>query len=238
MKMKKIMGGVLFDTDAAREICQYREETVVNGIKLDVTHMLYRQVVVKPGVKVSDARKQGTWNAGWHEDKIDSMKGRFFMRHQIGWNNDQVRFENVSDADAMAFIEKHSGQEEWRKCFGVPEGETQETEITALVDQLREARESRDYWQSERDKATETRKAAEKERDELKAKVDEFQKGRVETDARLDEIRNERDGLKDELDATRKERDELKSKLDEVQQKLDEFVNGAGAAVPGAGNGV
>lgn len=126
--MQKIIDGHLYDTDLAREVAdnsEYLDPTKSpTGGRCKVTETLYREIALKPGVALSEARKKTSWGGyTWDDDKIDYGNGAFFLVVGFGWSgNDASAVHPVTEEQAKRWFERYHGDnvEKYRKIFGAP----------------------------------------------------------------------------------------------------------------------
>lgn len=118
--MKKIIGGVVYDTDGAFRICDWSCQEQVHGIDLKITHVLWRKRVpvdIK-GFELS------SWGSVY-DDKVehDHRKGEFFVTVNVGGLFGEGRLDPVSDEHAKRIFEEHSSdiykaEEKYEEIFG------------------------------------------------------------------------------------------------------------------------
>lgn len=160
--MKQIIEGHMYDTDLARMVANnYKwlepDKSPTGGL-CKVTETLYRELALKPGVSLSEARKKTSWGGfTWDDNKIDKGNGSFFLVISIGWDNyDSAAVHPLTKDQAKRWFERHHGDnvETYVELFGEPstclQGYQEETqrerelrerdnEITKLREELAEA---------------------------------------------------------------------------------------------------
>ena len=126
--MQKIIGGHLYDTDLAREVTDNSEclgpDKSPTGGRCKVTETLYREIALKPGASLSEARKKTSWGGyTWDDDKIDYGNGAFFLVVGFGWSgNDASTVHPLTEEAARRWFERYHGDnvEKYRRVFGAP----------------------------------------------------------------------------------------------------------------------
>lgn len=126
--MKQIINGHLYDTDLAKAVADSSEwigpEKSPTGSKCKVTETLYREIALKQGVRISDARKKTSWGGYvWDDDKIDCRTGAFFLVVGIGWyGSDASVVRPLTEDQAKSWFERHHGDEvdKYTAVFGEP----------------------------------------------------------------------------------------------------------------------
>lgn len=163
--MKKVVGGVLYDTDRAVQCVSWRETVVNFGVRTDYSFTLYRKVVPKPGVDPATVVKVSKYGSvSVDRDLADERSGEFFLAVEgPGWNDDAKRVEPVSVDCAKSTVEARGDCATWERFFGTPAG-VSETDAIARAVEERVGEIQRQKWDAER------------ERDALKAKLEELSK--------------------------------------------------------------
>lgn len=126
--MQKIIDGHLYDTELAREVANNSEYLdpgrSPTGGRCKVTETLYREIALKPGANLSEARKKTSWGGwAWDDDKIDSGNGAFFLVVGIGWGgSDTSAVHPMTEDEAKRWFERYHGDnvEKYRRVFGAP----------------------------------------------------------------------------------------------------------------------
>lgn len=165
--MQKIIDGHLYDTDLAREVADNSEwlgpDKSPTGGRCKVTETLYREIALKPGVSLSEARKKTSWGGfTWDDDKIDYGNGTFFLVVGFGWSeNDASAVHPMTEEQAKRWFEHYHGDnvEKYRKIFGAPttclpeyREETQrEHELRVREDELKNLRGELETVKADRD---------------------------------------------------------------------------------------
>lgn len=155
--MQKIIDGHLYDTDLAREVADNSEwlgpDKSPTGGRCKVTETLYREIALKPGVALSEARKKTSWGGyTWDDDKIDYGNGAFFLVVGFGWSgNDASAVHPLSEDQAKRWFERYHGDnvEKYRRVFGAPttclpeyrEETDRERELSEREDELKKLRD-------------------------------------------------------------------------------------------------
>lgn len=126
--MKKIIDGHLYDTDTAVQVAQHVRRlngaASPTGGRCDMTETLYREIVLKPGITLSDARKKQSWGGyTWIDENIDHSRGAFFIVVGFGWSGfDSASVRLITDKEARCWFERHHGDnvDLYIKFFGAP----------------------------------------------------------------------------------------------------------------------
>jgi hypothetical protein len=126
--MKKIINGHLYDTDMAVQVAQNTKHLEgiesPTGERCDMIETLYREIVLKPGLLLSDARKKQSWGGyTWIDENIDHSRGAFFMVAGLGWSGtDSASVRPMYDEEARSWFERHHGGDVdlYVKFFGTP----------------------------------------------------------------------------------------------------------------------
>lgn len=147
--MRKIIGGHLYDTDLAKEAADNSEyldsAKSPTGDRCMVTETLYREIALKPGVSLSEARKKTSWGGfTWDDDKIDYGNGAFFLVAGFGWNGrDSATIRPMTDDQARRWFERYHGDDvdRYERLFGAPSTclpeYRKETELENELEKLR-----------------------------------------------------------------------------------------------------
>lgn len=123
--MKRIVNGKLYDTALATEVASESIDinvAVALGVKASVCRKLYREVVLKPGALLADARTKTSWGLDtWNFDAIDTRRGGFFYVVSCGWTEQTLT--PVDERSARRWFEEHFGSdvETYEKYFGTPQ---------------------------------------------------------------------------------------------------------------------
>ena len=165
--MQKIIDGHLYDTDLAREVADNSEwlEPMKSptGGRCKVTETLYREIALKPGVSLSEARKKTSWGGfTWDDDKIDYGTGSFFLVSGFGWSgNDASTVHPLTEEQARRWFERYHGDnvQKYRQVFGAPS--TCLPEYREETDRERELRERDDELKKLRDELAAAKQAKE-----------------------------------------------------------------------------
>ena len=174
--MKQIINGHLYDTDLARSVADSFEwigpEKSPTGDKCRVMEILYREIALKQGVRVSDARKKTSWGGYvWDDDKLDWRSGAFFLVTGFGWcGSEAATVHPLTEDQAKAWFERHHGDEvdKYTCVFGEP---------TSCVPEYRE--------ETEREKETRKR---ENEIEALKSELAAAVAARQDAEDRLSKV--------------------------------------------------
>ena len=165
--MQKIIDGHLYDTDLAREVADNSEyldpAKSPTGGRCKVTEKLYREIALKPGVSLSEARRKTSWGGfTWDDDKIDYGNGAFFLVVGFGWSgSDSATVHPLTEDQAKRWFERYHGDnvEKYRKVFGAPstclpeyrEETEREHELREREDELKKLREELETVEADRD---------------------------------------------------------------------------------------
>lgn len=185
--MQMIIDGRLYDTDLAREVADNSEWLgpcrSPTGGRCKVTETLYREIALKPGVSLSEARSRTSWGGYvWDDDKIDHRKGAFFLVVRIGWSgNDSSAVRPVTEDQAKSWFERYHGDEvdKYRCTFGAPS-----TCLPGYQEETERERELRDRESELRDRESELARL----RDELAAAKVDAAKARAAEQAAEDRL--------------------------------------------------
>lgn len=164
--MQKIIDGHLYDTDLAREVADNSEwlgpDKSPTGGRCKVTETLYREIALKPGVSLSEARKKTSWGGyTWDDDKIDYGNGAFFLVSGFGWSGNASTVRPLTEEAARRWFERYHGDnvEKYRRVFGAPttclpeyrEETEREHELREREDELKRLREELETVKADRD---------------------------------------------------------------------------------------
>lgn len=171
--MQKIIDGHLYDTDLAREVADNSEwlEPMKSptGGRCKVTETLYREIALKPGVSLSEARKKTSWGGfTWDDDKIDRGNGAFFLIIGFGWSgSDASAVHPMTEEQAKRWFERYHGDEvdKYRRIFGAPS--TCLPEYREETEREHELREKEDQIAKLREELT----AAKREKEDAEARL-------------------------------------------------------------------
>jgi len=123
--MKKVVGGRVYDTDAATQVVNWREKLPgPGGIEVEVSVSLNREYVLKAGEKAEDAVSATSYGSMRVDSaKVDERAGRFFLLFQTsGWGNRASRVRPVDDEEARRYVELYGDYDVYCRFFGAPEG--------------------------------------------------------------------------------------------------------------------
>lgn len=118
--MKKIINGVIYDTDGAFHICDWNCQEHIHGVDLKITHVLWRKRVpvdIK-GFEIS------SWGSVRGDNvEYDPRKGEFFVTVSVGGFYGEGRLDLVSDEQAKRIFEEHSSdiynaEKKYEEIFG------------------------------------------------------------------------------------------------------------------------
>lgn len=120
--MKKIIGGVIYDTDGAFRICDWSCQEQIHGVDLTFTHTLWRKRV-PVGIGGFELHSWGSVGVCEDKDKYDRRKGEFFVTVNVGGLFGEGRLDLVSDEQAKRIFEEHSSdiykaEEKYEEIFG------------------------------------------------------------------------------------------------------------------------
>lgn len=147
--MQKIIEGHLYDTDLAKRVADNTDwlEPMQSptGGRCRVVEALYREIALKPGVSLPEARRKSDWGGyTWDDDKIDYGNGAFFLVVGFGWcGNDSATLRPLTEEQARRWFERYHGDEVdgYRRIFGAPStclpGYREETEREGELEKLR-----------------------------------------------------------------------------------------------------
>ena len=157
--MKKIIDGHLYDTDLAKEVGSDSKwldgDRSPTGGQCNVRETLYREIALKQGVDISQARKKTSWGGfPWGDDRIDPGRGAFFLVVGFGWcESDSSAIYPMTEDQARRWFERSHGDEveTYRRVFGDPstclpgyrEETSREQELRSLRDELAAANAAR-----------------------------------------------------------------------------------------------
>lgn len=103
--MKKIINGVVYDTDGAFRICDWQSQEQIHGVDLTFTHTLWRKRVP---VDIKGFELYSWGGVGDSKVECDRKKGEFFITVDVGSVYGVGRLDPVSDEHAKRFFEEHS----------------------------------------------------------------------------------------------------------------------------------